>query len=125
VIQNNTTDLVELNEEDIELEDDILSTYDFYFNNYTKINFTPEKELAQSILTTGIIDYLSNDKNKKEMYEDAKEWLFNETDSDYVFSFSNVCFLVGLNQQKLRERLKKYKKSKIKFILDGTRINRD
>ena len=110
-------------DDEVELEDDILVTFDYYYNNYIPTTSTPEIELAKGILIFSIIDYLSDSKAKKGAYNDARKWFFHEEPVDYIFSFVNICALMEIDSSRFRERLKKRKKSKAKFIVDGKRIN--
>jgi hypothetical protein len=109
-------------EDETELEDDILVAYDYYYNNYLPSVSTPEKELAKSILIFAIIDYLSDNKDR-ESYTSARKWLFHKEDVDYIFNFSSVCYLMEIDVDRFRQRIRKRKKSKVKFIIDGKRIN--
>lgn len=110
-------------DDEVELEDDILVAYDYYYNNYTPTLSSPEIELAKGILIFSIIDYLSDSKTKKGAYNDARKWFFNEEPIDYIFSFANICALMEIDSSRFRERLRKRKKSKAKFIIDGKRVN--
>lgn len=108
-------------EEELQLEDDVLLDFDYYFNNYSASTSSPEKDLAKGVLIYGIIDYLS--ANRKEHYRDARKWFFNEIDDDYIFSFYSVCDYMQIEPGQFRKRLKELKKSKVKFALDGKRIS--
>lgn len=109
-------------EEELDLEEDILTSFDYYFNTFFPSNSSPEVDLMKGVLIYAVIDYLSS--NRKEHYEDAKNWLFNKEDNcDYIYSFSNVCDTMGMEPKQFQEGLKRLKKSKVKFALDGKRIN--
>jgi len=107
--------------EELPLEEDILVDFDYYYNNYLPTTSSAERDLAKGVLVYAIIDYLSI--NRKEHYRDARRWFFREDDDNYIFSFNNICSLMQFQPNKFRERLKKLKKSKAKFALDGKRIN--
>jgi hypothetical protein len=101
------------------LSDDILTSFDFHHNNYSVEELLPEKRLMYSILIFAIIDYLS--ENRKSYYRDARKW-FNNKEMDYIYSFHNICFTMGVNPNTFRSKLKKLKRNKNKFALDGKRI---
>lgn len=111
-----------MNEEDLTVEDDILTSFNYYFNNYHATYNSPEQDLAKAVLVFGLIDFLS--ANRKEFYLDARKWFFTDDENDnYMYTFNNVCGLMEINPDRFRERLKKLKKLKgIKFALDGKRI---
>jgi len=69
---------------------------------------SPELELAQAILEEAISD-LRNFRNaqrrdRRRLYTDAYNW-FVSNDRRWVFSFLNICELLGLSSRALRERL--------------------
>lgn len=106
---------------DDENVEDILTNYDFHYNNYAKKQASPEKRLIYAILIYSVIDYLS--ANRKSYYRNARKWFFNDKDTDYIYSFHNVCFIMNYDPVKFREKLKKLRRTKQKFALDGKRIN--
>lgn len=109
------------NEEEELLEEDTLASFDYYFNNFIPQKHTAELELVKAVLIMGVIDYLST--NRKEHFKDAREWFFDNENNDYVFSFGHVCELMEINPDVFRKRIKKLKRTKAKFALDGKRIN--
>lgn len=103
------------------LYEDSLTEFDYYFNNSYSNELSPEKSLMYSVLIYAVIDYLST--NRKENYTDARKWFFsNKNNSDYIYSFENICFVMKINMLSFKTKLKKLKKNKMKFSLDGKRI---
>ena len=103
------------------LYEDSLTEFDYYFNNSYSSESSPEKNLMYSVLIYAVIDYLSN--NRKENYTNARKWFFsNKNDLDYIYSFENICFVMKINMASFKTKLKKLKRNKVKFSLDGKRI---
>lgn len=109
-----------MDEEDLNVSEDILINFDYYFNNYRNQDIEPEKQLMYSVLIYAVIDYLST--NRKSFYRDARKWFYNDEETDYIYSFHNICFMLGVNPKQFRTKLKRMKRSKVKFALDGKRI---
>lgn len=65
----------------------------------------PEKVLLLAVLEDAIHAYRkyqkARDRVGKQRFREAKEWIV-EGDNDWVFSFNNVCELLGLNPDYVR-----------------------
>lgn len=59
------------------------------------------KKLTQSILMLAIKDI----ENKNEYCDDAVRWIFSN-DTNYVFSFLNICQVFDLNPEQVRKAIK-------------------
>lgn len=84
-----------------------------YFETYrAKVLKEPEKILMLALLADAIVCYQGNlgvqDKRKKSLFADAEEWIL-EKRSDYIFSFANICDVLGFNAEYLREGLIRWK----------------
>ena len=70
----------------------------------------PEKELLLAVLFDGIQTYITNAKSNttegKRKYKEAQTWIIVD-ESDYVFSFDNLCDAVGIDANCLRSALLK------------------
>jgi hypothetical protein len=60
-----------------------------------------EKKLLFAILERGIRDFISSNPN---LNESAKKWML-ECDPSYIFSFKNICSLLGFDAETLYNRL--------------------
>ncbi len=84
-----------------------------YFDNLRrKTLFEPEKRLMLAILEDGIHSYQDNltaSHGKRERdFDEAAAWIV-DADSDWVFSFANVCDALGLSPEYLRQGLLRWK----------------
>src|SRR5687768_11716347 len=81
----------------------------------------PEQALMLAVLRTAIEDFQDyiNERNgiEKTRFREAEEWILN-TDSDWAFSFENICETLQLQPSSIRKRLLSWKKAK------GRHINR-
>jgi hypothetical protein len=77
----------------------------------------PEKQLLLAVLEDGINSFqenvgAANPKGQK-LLADAEEWIFASS-SDWLFSFENICALLGLNPEYLRKGLRRWKSAKLR-----------
>jgi hypothetical protein len=74
----------------------------------------PEKVLMLALLEDAIIcfqDYLGTDcKRKMALFQDAETWILDD-DTSYIFSFVNICDVLGFDASYLREGLVRWKKN--------------
>lgn len=108
--------------------DDLLNNFDFHFNNFISFSASPEKNMMIGVLLFAVIDYLQDDKVN---FEDAEAWLFDTDDEEWLYSFSNICFVLGINKNPFRDgllklrvspdRLEKAKKLKHLYPAPGNR----
>ena len=54
---------------------------------------------------------LAENKKGKELFQEAEEWIL-EKDSDWIFSFENICEVLRLNPNYLRQGLLRWKEAK-------------
>jgi len=99
-----------MNEEFTELliNDEILNDFDFHFSNFTVFPGSPEKDLMTNVLLIGVIDYLSS---KKSEYDAANNWIFKSDDEDWLYSFQNCCFVLGIAQENFKKGVIKLRNS--------------
>jgi hypothetical protein len=74
----------------------------------------PEKVLMLALLEDAIIcfqDYLGTDcKRKMALFQDAEAWILDD-DTSYIFSFVNICDVLGFDPSYLREGLLRWQKT--------------
>lgn len=72
----------------------------------------PEKALLLAILQDAIDGFqkysLAHDRLGKQRFHEAEQWIM-ESGDDWIFSFNNVCELLGLDPEYLRRGLQKWK----------------
>lgn len=81
-----------------------------------KAHLEPEKRLMLAVLEDAIAcfqKYLSaRDTKGKTIFRDAEEWIL-ETERDWLFSFDNVCEVLGFNPQYVRHGLMRWKETQL------------
>jgi hypothetical protein len=91
---------------------DTLLTAQYFDNLRRKSLLEPEKRLMLAILEDAISRYQENmfsqDKRGKRHFQEVEEWIA-DADSDWIFSFENVCESLGLNPAYVRKGLLRWK----------------
>ena len=81
-----------------------------------KAHWEPEKRLMLAMLEDAIACFqkylLARDGKGKGMFREAEEWILEE-ESDWLFSFENVCATLGFNPQYVRQGLMRWKATKL------------
>lgn len=81
-----------------------------------KANLEPEKELMLAVLEDAIRCFqkyiFAQDSKRRGLFRDAEAWIFEEN-SDWLFSFENICELWGFNPQYVRQGLVHWKEKKL------------
>lgn len=108
-------------------EPDILAAAQYFDTYRRKTLIEPEKRLLAAILEDAIDCFYDNvsaeSGRRKKLFDDAEEWLLEER-VDWIFSFRNVCDLLGLSAEYLRSGLMRWKEKNRAQDLDGWhRIN--
>lgn len=97
-------------------EPDILAAAQYFDNFRRKTLIEPEKRLLVAILEDAIncfYDNISAESGKrKKLFDDAEEWVLAEH-ADWIFSFRNVCELLGLSAEYLRGGLMRWKEKRL------------
>ena len=80
-----------------------------YQNTFQRrLPLLPEKTLMLAVLEDAIECFQkyasSNSPKTRQLYEEAEEWIL-EQDSDWLFSFNQVCVTLGWNPQYIRKGL--------------------
>lgn len=87
---------------------DTLLSAQYFDNLRRKTHLEPEKRLMLAVLENAITcyqeDFVSRNGKKKRFFDEAKGWIVSP-DGDWVFSFENVCAVLGLNAAYLRQGL--------------------
>lgn len=97
-------------------EPDILSSTQFLANYRRKAILQPEKSLMLAILDDAVHcfkDHVAAQSGRgKRLFDEAAEW-FLAWDDDGLFSFENICDVLGMNAAYLRQGLFRWRKNKI------------
>ena len=87
-----------------------------------KIPIEPEKRLMLAVLADALTcfqKYLAARKRKgKNLFREAEEWIFGE-DGDHLFSFENVCAVIGLDPPYVRRLLVQWKETRLVELNDA------
>jgi|SRR3989344_2912827 len=88
---------------------------EFYGRNDKEIE--PEKRLMLAILEDAVwcfkkYLFVPEDSRNGHEFRDAEEWIWEE-DSDWIFSFSNICETLGLNPSYIRQGLMRWKEKQM------------
>src|SRR6266545_7824660 len=69
----------------------------------------PEKSLLAAILEDAVQEYRkysrAHDPNGKSRFREVEEWIMRRN-NEWIFSFENVCELLGLDPEYVRSRLR-------------------
>ncbi|MFQ5849044.1 MAG: hypothetical protein ACE5JU_00490 [Candidatus Binatia bacterium] len=81
-----------------------------------KTHLEPEKKLMLAVLEDAVACYqkyiAARDGKGKSLFREADEWILEEN-SDWLFSFDNICEALGLNPKYIREGLLHWKHRKL------------
>lgn len=88
-----------------------------YFETFRrKAYLEPEKRLMLAVLEDGIACFqkyiFARDGRGKAMFREAEEWIL-DGNSDWLFSFENICEVLGFNPQYVRQGLVRWKEAKV------------
>ena len=81
-----------------------------FFDSFRSTHLEPEKSLLLAILEDAVhcIEKYgaAKDRAGKERFREAESWIM-EPGNEWIFSFDNVCELLGLDPQYVRQGLQK------------------
>ncbi len=91
---------------------DILSSSQFFATYERKFHLDPERTLLLAVLQDAVVCFQENlfatSKKKQAIFMEAEEWIVKE-DKSYLYSFENVCELLGFEPEYLRRGLIRWK----------------
>ena len=97
-------------------EPDTLLSAQYFENFHRKSLLEPEKKLMAAVLEDGINCYqdnlLAQSGSGKKLFEEAEEWILRE-DGDWLFSFENICEVLRINPQYVRQGLLRWKANRL------------
>lgn len=87
-----------------------------FYGRRPNIEQDPGKRLMLAILKDGVECFqkyiFAQNKQDRELFLDAETWIFE--DSDWFFSFSNICEALDFDPQYLREGLRRWKEQQLR-----------
>ncbi len=82
-----------------------------FFDSFRRTHLEPEKSLLLAILEDAVhcIEKYraATDRAGKERFREAESWIM-KPGNEWIFSFDNVCELLGLDPQYIRQGLQKH-----------------
>lgn len=82
----------------------------------SKFHLDPERDLMLAVLQDAVDSFQRNifcrSEKEKAAFLEAEGWIF-EAGSDWLFSFENICEMLGINARYLRKGLKTWKQRKL------------
>jgi len=91
---------------------DILIQSQYQATHQRRFHQEPEKVLMLALLEDAIVcfqdNFGSDCKRKKALFEDAEKWILDD-DASYIFSFENICDVLGLDASYLRHGMLRWK----------------
>ena len=94
------------------LEPDTVASAQYFDNFQRKTPTEPENRLLLAVLEDAIHCFqdnvLAENGKSKKLFDDAEEWVLKEG-ADWIFSFRNVCELLGIDPEYLRAGLMRWK----------------
>jgi hypothetical protein len=97
-------------------EPDVLLPAQYFETTKKKFQAMPEKDLALAVLEDAVYSFqkylLVPDKKRKLLFKEAERWIFDDDDSR-VFSYRNVCDVLGIDADYLRLGLLRWKKKRL------------
>jgi hypothetical protein len=93
---------------------DILIQSQYLGTHQRRFHQEPEKVLMLALLEDAIVCFQDNFgtdcKRKQALFDDAEQWIVDRN-SSYIFSFENICDVLGLDADYLRDGLMRWKQS--------------
>ena len=90
-------------------EPDALLSEQFYATSKRNSCREPERKLMLAVLEDAISCMLKNPRrgnpHQRKQYEDARHWVTTEEETDWMFSFKNICEALSLDPNYVRRGL--------------------
>ena len=94
---------------------DALSSSEYFEHRRDKSILQPEKRLMLAILEDAVSCFQQNHcarhGERKMMLAEVEEWIFGR--SEWIFSFENICSVLGYNPDYVRAGLKRWREKEI------------
>jgi len=87
-----------------------------YFETFRRKSLEPEKRLMLAVLEDATVCFqkyiFARDGRGKNLFHAAEKWIMEEG-NDWLFSFENICEVLGFNPQYIRQGLIRCKETKL------------
>jgi len=88
-----------------------------YLENFRgKAHLEPEKSFMLAILEYAVASFqkhiFARDSKGKAIFDETEDWILEEN-SEWIFSFENVCEVLGFNPSYVRQGLMRWKEMKL------------
>ncbi|HXG50446.1 MAG TPA: hypothetical protein VNN77_03450 [candidate division Zixibacteria bacterium] len=94
---------------------DVLVPHEYLATYQRKFRLQPEKVLMLAVLRDAVDCFQSHlratQPKRAALHRDAEAWIFDD-DRSHLFSFVNICDVLGLDAAYLRQGLKRWKRSR-------------
>lgn len=98
---------------------DVLLPAQYFETVRTRASLEPEKRLMLAVLEDAVLCFqkgsFAGDRRRKALFPDAEEWIMEEN-SDWPFSFENICEVFGISPAYLRQGLLRWKRKKLLYL---------
>lgn len=95
---------------------DILVPTQYFEAFRTKTDLEQEKRLMLAILEYAVASFqkyiFARDSKGKAKFQETEDWILEEN-SDWIFSFENICEVLGFNPSYVRQGLLRWKEMKL------------
>ena len=95
---------------------DPLTPYDYLRTSRRTVHLDPEKHLMHAILEEAIKTYRlhvsTKSKREHKLFLEAELWIMDRND-DWLFSFENLCEVLGLDPDFVRSGLARWKEQQV------------
>ncbi len=95
---------------------DPLTPYDYLRTSRRTVHLDPEKHLMHAILEEAIKTYRlhvsTKSKREHKLFLEAEQWIMDRND-DWLFSFENLCEVLGLDPDFVRSGLARWKEQQV------------
>ena len=96
---------------------DTLITAQYFETICRRPNLEPEQSLMLAVLEDAVFCFQKNlvaqTGNKKTLFQEAEDWILEE-ECEWLFSFENICEVVGISPKYLRQGLMSWKRRKLR-----------
>ena len=87
-----------------------------YHDGFKRQTLEPERELILAVLEDAVVCFQkyfrSTGEKEKRLFEDTEEWFVSD-DREWIFSFINICDLLGLDPDYVRKGLWRWRDAAI------------
>lgn len=100
------------------LQPDVLLPTQYWETVTRKHRLEPEKKLMLAVLEDAVWTYRKYLFTRKLVFTEVKDWFF-EQDSDWLFSFENICDVLGFSPERIRQGLVRCDKPELEKPVDA------